>query len=86
MGTPSPEIDKRYDGRPDNVMVVNLSLDRDAVQLLREYAPGPKAHGKFVSNLIFEYDRRQSFRDFLATTGREELRKLCRKARKERNT
>jgi hypothetical protein len=83
MGLPSPSIEKRYQNRKDSAMVVNLSLDREAVRLLREYSDGPKSHGKFLSELIFEYDRRQEFRRFLEEDGRKELQKLCRQVRKD---
>lgn len=48
-----------YAGRPAGVVPVNLSLDKDAVALLRLHAPSPKTHGRFLSRLIFEYAERQ---------------------------
>ena len=83
MGMPSPPIEKRYHNRKDSAMVVNLSLDREAVRLLREYSDSPKSHGKFVSELIFAYDRRQGFRNFLEADARKELQKLCRQVRRD---
>ena len=44
------------DGR--RLGVVNLTLDLDAITILREVAPSPRAHGRLVSRLIFEYQAR----------------------------
>jgi hypothetical protein len=55
-----PQI--QYSGRPAGVVPVNFTLDRDAVELLIQLAPGLKARGRFVSRLIFEYAARQEER------------------------
>jgi hypothetical protein len=41
------------DGR--RLGVVNLTLDLDAIAILRQVAPSPRAHGRLVSRLIFEH-------------------------------
>ena len=82
MGKPAPPTDKRYTKRSENVIPVNLSMDREAIRLLREYAPGPRAHGKFLSELVFEYDRRGKFED-LWEVARKDLKRLCRSVLKD---
>jgi hypothetical protein len=52
-----------YAGRASGVVPLNLSIDRDAVVLLRQLAPTAKGHGRFVSRLIFEYAERKALRD-----------------------
>lgn len=50
-----------YAGRREDVAVVNLSMDRAAVELLRHYAGG-KTMGRFVARLVYEYHARQEER------------------------
>jgi hypothetical protein len=50
---------KPYVGRAPGVVPVNLTLDRDAYELLREQAPAKKGYGRFVSRLIYEHHARQ---------------------------
>jgi hypothetical protein len=45
--------------RPAGVVQKTLSLDRAAVILLEQYAPTRKAHGRFLSRLLYEHDTRQ---------------------------
>ena len=63
------EAHKLYTGRPEEVAVVNLSLDREAIALLKAFAPTKKAYGRFVSRLIYEHsarlDERQRIRGML---------------------
>jgi hypothetical protein len=54
-----------YAGRTPGVVPVNLTLDRDAYELLREQAPAKKAYGRFVSRLIYEHHARQQERQRL---------------------
>ena len=77
MGKPVPPLDKQYANRAADIMSINLSMDREAVRLLRQYAPGPRAHGRFLSQLVFEYDRREEFQN-LWEEARNDLRRLCR--------
>lgn len=44
--------------RPPGVRVVNLSLDAEAVELLKACAPTTKAIGRFVSRLVYEHAAR----------------------------
>ena len=53
---------KLYAGRAPGVVPVNLTLDRDAYELLREQAPAKKGYGRFVSRLIYEHCVRQEER------------------------
>jgi hypothetical protein len=50
--------------------VINLTLDVDAIAILRQVAPSPRAHGRLVSRLIFEYqakiEERQRLKEQLA--------------------
>ena len=43
--------------REDGVRIVslNLRMDRDAYELLRELAPGKRTHGRFLSRLVYEH-------------------------------
>ena len=56
------ELLEQYSGRPAGVVPVNFTLDREAVELLRRFAPGVRAHGRFLSRLIFEHAARQEER------------------------
>jgi hypothetical protein len=41
---------------------VNLTLDKDAYELLQQQAPAKKAYGRFISRLICEHYARQQER------------------------
>ena len=43
---------KIYTGRAPGVVPVNLTLDKDAYELLQQQAPAKKAYGRFISRLI----------------------------------
>ena len=47
-----------YKGRRPDIAVINLSMDREAVELLRFYSGGKKT-GAFVAGLVREYHGRQ---------------------------
>ena len=51
-----------YANRPAGVVVVNLSLDKEAALLLRELAPTSKSHGRLVSQLIYAHAERRALR------------------------
>ena len=51
-------------GRRKDIRVVNLSMDRDAATLLREYSGG-KTLGRFVTRLVYEHDARMREREKL---------------------
>jgi hypothetical protein len=51
------------DGR--RLGVINLTLDVDAIAILRQYAPSPRGHGRLVSRLIFEYGAKIAERERL---------------------
>lgn len=53
---------KPYTGRAAGVVPVNLTLDRDAYELLQQQAPAKKAYGRFLSRLIYEHVARQQER------------------------
>jgi hypothetical protein len=44
------------------VVQVNVKLERDAKMILDRYAPGPKAHGRFLGRLLYEFQARQEVR------------------------
>ena len=51
--------DKQYSGRRPDIVNFNLSLDREAAQILHQHCPpGTKAAGRFVSRLLFEHQAR----------------------------
>jgi hypothetical protein len=45
--------------------VVNLTLDIAAIEILRKHAETPRAHGRFVSRLLYEYEARETERQHL---------------------
>ena len=52
----------RYVGRPAGIVPVNVSLDRDAVEVLNRLAPTIKAKGHFLSRVLLEYTAVQAER------------------------
>ena len=65
------EPGQSYAGRAPGVVPVNLTLDRDAYELLRAQAPAKKAYGRFISRLIYEHharrEERQRLREHMQT-------------------
>jgi hypothetical protein len=55
----------QYAGRGQGYVPVNLSLDREAAEVLSHVAPGFKSRGRFISRLIFEHVARQEERERL---------------------
>jgi hypothetical protein len=50
------EPDKPYSGRRFDCYVVNTTLDADAMDILRRYAPpGRRATGRFLARLLYEH-------------------------------
>ena len=41
------------------VVQINIKLQREAKAILDQYAPGPKAHGRLLDRLLFEFAARQ---------------------------
>jgi len=85
MGLPHPGIEKVYKGRNAAVMAVNIALERDAVRILRLYAPGPKGYGKLLSRLLYEHEARESTSKMIRENVRQALRKATREATIEGN-
>jgi hypothetical protein len=54
--------EKPYAGRRADATVVNVTMDREAVNLLRHYAGGGRKLGAFMSKLVYEYDVQQTER------------------------
>lgn len=48
-----------YSGRAPGVVPVNVSIDREAYEVLKRHVPTPKAHGRFLSRLLYEFGERQ---------------------------
>jgi hypothetical protein len=63
-------------------VALNLTMSRQAVELLRKHAGTPRGHGKLLSQIMIDYDTRQGFEDLLKVTTRE-LRKAIRDVAKE---
>jgi hypothetical protein len=61
-----------YAGRVPGVRPINVTIDKEAYELLRQQAPAKKAYGRFLSRLIYEHDARQQERQRL----REQMRSL----------
>jgi hypothetical protein len=45
--------------RPEKVRFLSLSLDREAIAILHAEAPTSKAHGRFLSRLLYEHKARK---------------------------
>jgi len=61
-----------YAGRAPGVVPVNLTIDRNAYELLQRHAAGKKTYGRLLSRLIYEHDAREAVRQQV----REQLRTL----------
>jgi hypothetical protein len=85
MAVPVPYTEKKYVGRRDGVIPVNLTLTTEAVALLRQHAPSQKAYGQFIGQLLSEHDRQLAFQDFFGKEASRQLKKLCREIKKEAN-
>jgi hypothetical protein len=48
-----------YKGRSPEIIPVNLSLERGAVEILQRHSLGKKAYGRLVSRLLYEYGEKQ---------------------------
>jgi hypothetical protein len=48
-----------YAGRNQDASVLNVTISRDVHDMLRQYAPGRRSMGRFISNLVLEYHVRQ---------------------------
>jgi hypothetical protein len=58
--------DETYSGRRADCVVINTTLDSEAVEVLKRYCPpGRKATGKFLARLLYEFDARQRERQRL---------------------
>ena len=53
---------KGYTSRGDRVLQINLTIDLDAYQLLKRYAPSRRGYGRFLSRLIYQHDARHEQR------------------------
>jgi hypothetical protein len=47
--------DQCYSGRAPHMAILNVSIPRDARDIVRQYAPSPKNHGLFINRLLYEY-------------------------------
>jgi hypothetical protein len=56
------KVGKSYAGRPPGVVPINISLPREAAELLVQLAATSKGRGDFVARLIFEHQVRQEER------------------------
>jgi hypothetical protein len=58
--------DQPYSGRRFDCFVINTTLDADAMDILRRYAPpGRKATGRFLARLLYEHNAREQERQRL---------------------
>lgn len=56
---PMPAPPRLYAHRRADAVVLNTTLDRDAVAILYRYAPpGRRATGHFLARLLYEHDAR----------------------------
>jgi len=56
-------VTEKIGGR--KVIAINARIDLDAYELLRQYSPTPRGHGRFLSRLIYEFQARQEERNRL---------------------
>ncbi len=55
--------DTPYAHRRADAVVINTTIDAEAVEVLRHYCPpGRRATGRFLARLLFEFDARQQER------------------------
>jgi hypothetical protein len=64
MGRPPLPPGTPYAGRREDGVVLNITLDRQAKELLQQWAPG-KQMGAMVARLIYEHQARQEERQRL---------------------
>lgn len=48
-----------YAGRAEGVHPISVTIDKDAYAVLKRYAPAQKAHGRFLSRLLYEHAARR---------------------------
>jgi len=53
---------KIYVGRPEGVVPMNVSLTREAAEVLNRLAPSKKARGSLLSRVLLEYTAMQAER------------------------
>ena len=73
-----------YAHRRADAIVINTTIDAEAVEVLRHYCPpGRRSTGKFLARLIFEHDarvqERARIRETLSTAldGASDVREEC---------
>jgi hypothetical protein len=54
-------ITEKDDGK--KVIAINVRVDLDAYQLMQQFSPTPRGHGRFLSRLIYEFQARYEERD-----------------------
>ena len=68
--------DRSYSARRPDAVVVNTTLDAEAVEILKRYCPpGRKATGKFLARLLYEHDARQQERRSIQEQVEEAVRR-----------
>jgi hypothetical protein len=72
----------KYQGRALDVIPVNLSLSRRAVDLLQKHAPSRRGYGRFLSELVVQFDQQEGLDDLLRST-RRDLQRMLREVRQE---
>jgi len=85
METPHPGITRKYKGRNDSQVPINIQLDREALVILHDYAPGRRGFGRLVSRLLYEHAARQAAGKRIKESVRKALRKATREATTEGN-
>jgi hypothetical protein len=69
-----PSVEKAYVGRPEGVATVNFSIDKDALVILQRHAAGPRARGRLLSRLLYEFEAKREAREEM----RREVQSLLR--------
>ncbi len=55
-----------YASRNPSIMPINLSLDKEAVEILRHNANGRRRYGRLISRLLYEFQARREERQRLS--------------------
>ena len=51
-----------YAGRNPAMMPINLSLEKEAVGILRQHANGRRSYGRLLSRLLYEFEAKMEER------------------------
>jgi hypothetical protein len=47
------------------IVAINLRIDLDAVEIMKQHCPTPQGHGCFLARLLYEFEARREERERL---------------------